>query len=81
MLRQLILVVSQIENIFPMLSANKAWAVNGNQLVFYKEDQLARYNSYIQAINDLTQQQEKILERNLSEANRKLESIKSQTQR
>jgi len=81
MLRQLILVVSQIENIFPVLSANKAWAVNENQLVFYKEDQLARYNSYIQAINDLTQQQEKILERNLSEANRKLESIKSQTQR
>lgn len=73
--------VRQFENIFLMLAANKEWVVDGDQLLFYTEEDLAQYNSYLQTIQDLTQQQELLQKRNLSEVNQKLESIKNANQR
>lgn len=51
-------VVQQFESIFLLLAASEAWVVEGDQILFYRDDELAQFNAYIQSIQDLTQQQQ-----------------------
>lgn len=74
-------VVGQFENIFLMLAASKTWVIEGERILFYSDDELARFNSYIQAIQDLTQHQEQLQKSSFAEANRKMESLKNAAQR
>lgn len=74
-------VVRQFENIFVMLAASKTWIVEGEQILFYTDSELARFNSYIQAIQDLTHQQEQIQNRSFAEVNKNMESLMNGAQK
>lgn len=74
-------VVRQFENIILMLAASDAWVVKREQILFYSNNDLARFNSYIYAIQDLSQQQEQLQKSSFAEANRSIESLKSAAQR
>jgi hypothetical protein len=74
-------VVRQFENIVLLLAASKAWVVEGEQILFYTDNDLARFNSYIQAIQGLTQQQEQLQKAGFTEANKNMESLKNAAQR
>ena len=63
-------VILQFENIFLLLAASKEWVVQGKQILFYRDDEIARFNSYIDTIQTLTQQQEQIVKQ-------KLEAVKN----
>lgn len=74
-------VLFQVENIVRLLAANKTWRVEGGQILFYNDDELARFNSYIRAIQDLTQRQEKFQKSGFAELNKNIESLKNAVQR
>lgn len=74
-------VVRQFENIFVMLAASKTWVVEGEQILFYSDSELARFNSYIQAIQGLTHQQEQLQKNSFAEANKNMESLKNAAQK
>jgi len=70
-------VVVQFENVFLLLAASKKWVVEGEQILFYTDDDLARFNSYIGTIQNLTQQQEQLQKKSYAEVNQNFEALKS----
>ena len=70
-------VVVQFENVFLLLAASKKWVVEGEQILFYTDDDLARFNSYIGTIQNLTQQQEQLQKKSYAEVNQNFEDLKS----
>lgn len=74
-------VVRQFENIVLLLAASKAWVVEGEQILFYTDNDLARFNSYIQEIQELAQQQEQLQKSSFAEVNKNMESLKNAAQK
>ena len=70
-------VLFQFENIILLLAARKNWEVQGDQILFYNEDDLARFNSYIGTIQRLVQQQEQIQKSSFAEASQNLNALKN----
>ncbi|OQA33406.1 MAG: hypothetical protein BWY57_01211 [Betaproteobacteria bacterium ADurb.Bin341] len=70
-------VLLQFENIIVLLAARKNWVVRGERILFYSEDDLARFNSYIGTIQRLVQQQEQIQKASFAEANQKLNDLRN----
>lgn len=70
-------VLLQFENIIVLLAARKNWVVQGEQILFYSEDDLARFNSYIGTIQRLVQQQEQIQKTSFAEANQNLSALRN----
>lgn len=70
-------VVLQVENIFLLLAASKRWVVEDQQILFYRDEDLARFNSYVQTIQKLTQQQEQIQKSSYSTTAENLEALKN----
>lgn len=69
-------VIQNFENMFLLLAASKAWVIKDGQILFYRDGELARFNSYIQAIQSISDRQEQIRTSTLVEANEKMESLK-----
>jgi len=64
------------ENIITLLSAKKgAWVVEGEQVLFYNDGDLARFNSYIASIQNIVEQQEAIQRQSVQTVNRNLDRI------
>lgn len=70
-------VLLQFENIIFLLAARKNWVVQGEQILFYNEDDLARFNSYIETIQRLVQQQELIQKESFAEAKQSLNAARN----
>lgn len=70
-------VLLQFENIILLLAARKNWVVQGEQILFHSEDDLARFNSYIGTIQRLVQQQEQIQKSSFAEASQNLNALKN----
>jgi len=68
--------ISEFDKIITLLAAKKsAWAVEGEQILFYNDSDLERFNSYIATIQNIVKQQEAIQRQNVQTANRGLDSI------
>lgn len=70
-------VVRQFENIVLLLASRRNWVVQGEQILFYKDEDLARFNTYIGAIQSLVQQQEQIQKSSFAEINQKFDALKN----
>lgn len=72
-------VVGEFENIINLLSArNSAWVVEGGQILFYNEDDLKRFNSYIASIQNIVNQQQQIQQQSIETVNRNFSRIKEE---
>ena len=68
--------IKEFENIITLLSAKKgAWVVEGEQILFYNDGDLARFNSYIASIQNIVEQQEAIQRQSVQTVNRNLDRI------
>lgn len=70
-------VVLQFENIVLLLAASKGWIVEGEQILFASGDDLARFNSYSEKIQQITRQQEQLQKNSFAEVNQNLEAAKN----
>lgn len=70
-------IVLEVENIFVFLAVNKRWQIQGGQILFYSNDDLARYNGHMENIQQMTQQHQQIQKDSYAEMNRKFESVKN----
>lgn len=69
-------VIKEVENIITLLSANKgAWVVEGDQILFYNDGDLARFNSYFDSIQNIVKQQEAIQLQSVQTVNRSFDRI------
>lgn len=70
-------IVTETENIINLLSTrNGAWVVSEGQILFYNDNDLNRFNSYIASIQSLVSQQEQIQKRSVQTVNRNLNNLK-----
>ena len=71
-------IVNEFENIINMLSAREgAWIVEGEQILFYDDADLARFNAYISSIQDMVNQQEEIQRQAVEKVDRNLDELKA----
>ena len=69
--------INEFENIMTLLSAKKgAWVVNGEQILFYNDSDLERFNSYIASIQSIVKQQEAIQRQSVQTVNRRFDRMK-----
>lgn len=69
--------ISKFENIIILLSSKKeAWIVDGEQILFYNDNDLARFNSYIASIQNIVQQQELIQRQSVQTVNQNFDRMK-----
>lgn len=70
-------VINEFENIITLLSANKdAWVVDGEQILFYNNSDLERFNSYIASIEYIVQQQEQVQRQSVQTVNQNFDRMK-----
>ena len=63
-------VVTEFENIINLLSTrNGAWVVQGNQILFYNDSDLNKFNSYISSIQDLVNKQQQFQKQSIETVN------------
>ena len=63
--------INEFENIINLLSARKgAWIVEGEQILFYNDSDLERFNYYIASIQKIVAQQEEIQRQSVQTAKR-----------
>ena len=74
-------VVQQVENIFLLLADSKDWVIEDEKLLFSSDDEVDRFNSYLQAIQDLGQQQELLRNSSFADSIKNLETLKNTVQR
>jgi len=68
--------INEFENIITLLSAKKgAWVVDGEQILFYNDSDLERFNSYIASIQNIVQQQEKIQRQSVQTVNQNFDRM------
>lgn len=68
--------IKEFENIITLLAAKKgAWVVEDEQILFYNDGDLARFNSYIASIQNIVKQQEAIQRQSIQRANRNFDRI------
>jgi hypothetical protein len=70
-------IVLQIEKIFLLLSTSKNWTVEGDTILFNSDEELAIFNSCIETIQNISQQQKQMQENKQAEVNQNLEAIKN----
>ena len=69
--------INEFENIITLLSAKKgAWVVESEQILFYKDSDLERFNSYIASIQNIVKQQEAIQRQSVQTVNRNFDRMK-----
>ena len=69
--------IREFENIITLLSSKKgAWVVDGEQILFYNDNDLERFNSYIASIQNIAQQQESIQRQSVQTVNQNFDRIK-----
>lgn len=69
--------INEFENIMNLLSARKgAWVVEGEQILFYNDSDLDRFNSYIASIQNIVNQQEEIQRQSVQTVNRIFDRLK-----
>ena len=69
--------INEFENIMTLLSAKKgAWVVDGDQILFYNDSDLERFNSYIASIQSIVKQQEAIQHQSVQTVNRIFDRMK-----
>ena len=69
--------INEFENIITLLSAKKgAWVVDGEQILFYNDSDLERFNSYIASIQSIVKQQEAIQRQSVKTVNRNFDRMK-----
>jgi hypothetical protein len=70
-------VINEFENIITLLSSKKgAWVVDGEQILFYNDSDLERFNSYIGSIQHIIQEQEQIQRQSVQTVNQNFDRIK-----
>lgn len=69
--------ILQSENIVLLLAASKNWVVEGGDIVFSNDAELDQFNSYVQKIQEIAQQQEHMQKENYAKVNQKLEALKN----
>jgi hypothetical protein len=69
--------VLQFEHIVLLLAASKEWAIEGGKIRFRSDAELARFNSYIQKIQEIAQKQEEIQKNRIAEMQQILEATKN----
>ena len=68
--------IKEFENIINLLAAKKgAWVVEGEQILFYNDSDLERFNSYIASIQNIAKQQEAIQRQSVQTVNRNFDRI------
>lgn len=70
-------VIREFENIVLLLATSKGWIVEGGQILFYSDAELSRFNSYIQRIQQIVQQQEQIQKNSYAKVNQRLEAARN----
>lgn len=70
-------VVRQFENIVLFLALRRNWVVQGEQILFYNDEDLAKFNTYIGTIQSLVRQQEQIQKSSYAEINQKFDALKN----
>lgn len=69
--------IKEFENIITLLSTRKgAWVVEGEQILFYNDSDLERFNSYIASIQNIVKQQEEIQRQSVRAVNRDFDRMK-----
>lgn len=69
--------ISEFENIIMLLSAKKgAWIIEDGQILFYNNNDLERFNSYITSIQNIMKQQEEIQRQSAQTVNHNFEGMK-----
>ena len=68
--------LDQLENIVLLLAASYDWEVDGDQLIFSSEDDLNRFNTYLETIQSIEQQQEQIQNNGRARVNQFIDSVK-----
>ncbi len=70
-------VINEFESIINLLSARKNdWIVESGQIVFYNDNDLYKFNSYVASIQNIANQQGEIQRQNVQNVNNSLDSIK-----
>ncbi|HKQ78998.1 MAG TPA: DUF4339 domain-containing protein [Blastocatellia bacterium] len=70
-------VISEFENIFALLSEKKkSWAISNEQIIFYNNDALNRYNAYLESVQNIVQQQEAIQKQSIEASNEFFNKLK-----
>jgi phage FluMu protein gp41 len=63
-------VISEFENIFALLSRKgKVWTISNGQILFYKNNDLNRFNAYVSSIQDMVRQQQVIQKQSIETSN------------
>lgn len=74
-------VIDEVENMITLLSAKKgAWAVEGENIMFYNDSDLERFNSYHASIQSIIQQQEEITRRETQAVKQNLDRLMNEMQ-
>jgi len=69
--------IDEFENIITFLAARKgAWFVKGEQILFYNDSDLERFNFYIASIQNIMKQQEQIQRQSIQIVNRNFNRFK-----
>ena len=69
--------INEFENIINLLSARKgAWIVEGEQILFYNDSDLERFNYYMASIQKMVGQQEEIQRQSVQTVKRKFDQLK-----
>lgn len=68
--------LDQLENIVVLLAASYDWEVEDDQLIFSNEDDLIRFNTYLETIQNIEQQQEQIQKNGRDQVNQFIDSVK-----
>lgn len=68
--------LDQLENIVLLLAASFYWEVEGDKLIFSSEEDLIKFNTYLETIQRIEQQQEQIQKNGQAEVNQFFNSVK-----
>jgi len=69
--------ILEFENIIALLSSRRSvWVVEGEQILFYSDSDLNRFNSYIASIQSISKQQEAIQRQSIQTVNSKIDRMK-----
>jgi hypothetical protein len=71
-------IVGEYENIINLLSTRYgAWVIEGDKIIFNNRSDLEKYNSFISAIQELSEHQTRIQKKNVDELNRHFNRLKT----
>lgn len=70
-------IISESENIINLLSTNKeGWVIEGEQILFYNDGDLDKFNTYIASIHNILKKQEEMQRQSIQRVNSNFDQLK-----